>query len=85
MRIVILSYAAVRDDIALTLMERGHDVAFFGPGLVTAAAVREFITYDGCLLLGEAAELRAFADAFAALGKAVWPALTDIPRLVPQA
>jgi hypothetical protein len=36
-------------------------------------------------LLGEAAELRAFADAFAALGKAVWPALTDIPRLVPQA
>jgi len=65
---------------AAKLMERGHEVAFFGPGALFPKVMEQFAGYDGCLLLGNATELVEFADAFEARGKKVWHQLADIPR-----
>jgi hypothetical protein len=64
MKVVILSYADVSGSLAATLMERGHEVAFFGGGAVHGALLEALDGYDGCLLLGEAPEFAAFAAAF---------------------
>lgn len=79
MRIVILSHADVSGMIAVTLMGRGHEVAFFGGGAVHAAALDALDGYDGCLLLGDAPEFAAFATAFRDRGKVIWREWLDIP------
>jgi hypothetical protein len=56
-KIVILSYAPVDGMYAATLMERGHEVAFFGPGAFFPSVMKQFADYDGCWLLGTSDEL----------------------------
>jgi len=78
-KIVILTYAEVDGRYAEALIERGHEVGFFG-GEVNEQSVKAFADYDGCLLLGSSPDHVEFADAFEAIGKKVWHQLADIPK-----
>jgi hypothetical protein len=79
MKIVILSYADVANWIGASLMDRGHEITWFGGGAVHKALLDSFKDHEGCLLLGEEPELTEIAQHLRDQGKMVWREWTDIP------
>lgn len=79
MKTVVLSYADVANTIGATLIDRGHEVTWFGGGAIHEALLQSLSGHDGCLLLGEEPELGEFARLFRNRGKMVWREWTDIP------
>jgi hypothetical protein len=79
MKIVILSYADVASWIGASLIDRGHQITWFGGGALFDSLFESLDDYDGCLLLGEEPELGEFARRFRERGKMVWREWTDIP------
>jgi hypothetical protein len=79
LKIVILSYAPVSNTIGAALLDRGHEVTWFGGGAVHKPLLDSLKDHDGCLLLGEEPELVDFARQFRERGKMIWREWTDIP------
>lgn len=79
MKIVVLSYADVANTIGVTLLDRGHEITWFGGGAIHEALLQSLSDHDGCLLLGEEPELGEFARLFRDRGKMVWREWTDVP------
>jgi len=79
MKIVILSYADTAGWYLATLQERGHKTSIISGAILNPDFIKRFAGYDGCLLLGDEAELIEFADHLEAMGKTVWRQLADIP------
>jgi hypothetical protein len=78
-KITILSHKDVSGWYAAVLMERGHEIVISGGGAIHAPGLKPYLECDGCLLLGDDADLREIADYMEASGKQVWRNLTDIP------
>lgn len=79
MKIAILSHKEVGAYYAAALMQRGHEISISGGGAIHASGLQPYLECDGCLLLGDDAELIEIADYMAASGKKVWRQLTEIP------
>jgi hypothetical protein len=79
MKIIILSYADVANTIGAALLDRGHQITWFGGGAVHEALLKSLSDHDGCLLLGDEPELGDFERRFRDRGKMVWREWTDIP------
>ena len=79
MKIAILSHSEVANYYAANLMQRGHEITISGGGAIHAPGLRPYLECDGCLLLGDEADLREIADYMEASGKKVWRDLSEVP------
>lgn len=80
MRIAILSHKDVSSRYAATLINRGHEVIISGGGAVHLAGMLPYLECDGCLLLGDEADLIEIKDFMELAGRKVWRELSDIPK-----
>jgi hypothetical protein len=79
MKIAVLTHGDVGVWYTATLIQRGHKV-ISGGGAIYAPGLKPYLECDGCLLLGNEADLLEIADHMEATGKKVWCQLADIPR-----
>ena len=79
MKIAVLCHKDVACWYAVTLMQRGHQVTISGGGAIHAPGLKPRLECDGCLLLGDDADLLEIADYVEASGKAVWRQLAEVP------
>jgi hypothetical protein len=80
MKIAVLTHGNVGGWYAATLMQRGHMVTISGGGAIHAPGLKPYLDCDGCLLLGNEADLLEIADYMEATGRKVWRQLADIPQ-----
>ena len=57
----------------------GTEITISGGGAIHAPGLRPYLECDGCLLLGDEADLREIADYMEASGKKVWRDLSEVP------
>jgi hypothetical protein len=64
---------------AATLMQRGYtEVVTWGGGEIHSPGLKEFLEWDGCLLLGSEEDLLEIAHHIEVTGKPIWRELAVV-------
>src|SRR5262245_44793980 len=86
MKILLLVSDDVSAYYSASLIQRGHQIITHGRGVSRSEnpaewmpAIKHYMEYDGCLLVGDDPQIRGIADWFGNSGKPVWHHLADVP------